>query len=359
MSTLTLKPAIPVYPVKKSRYEPGAAQPRQFGDYISDHMFMCDFNKGRWQEPAIVPYGNMSLSPAALALHYGQSVFEGMKAYKTADGSISIFRIERHYDRFRKSLERMCMPSPGFDMFRDALIELVKTDSQWVPETEGASLYIRPLVFASEPRFGVKVSDEYRFVILTGPVPALFAKPIRVKVETHFHRAVPGGTGYAKCAGNYGGSFYPTQLAREQGFDQVIWTSAGDEPYVEESGMMNLIFVINDTVVTAPNSDTILDGVTRDSLLTLAKDKGWEVEERPISVRELEDACRTQQLREAFGAGTAAVVAPIGHIQVGEKLYQLPEARPNARMYQLRDELHNIQLGLASDAHRWNTVVAI
>ncbi|MCR6718917.1 MAG: branched-chain amino acid aminotransferase [Chitinophagaceae bacterium] len=356
-SVTTFPKQIEISPVLQSRYTQSAAHPKEFGEYISDHMFVCDYRNGAWQEPLIVPYGDMSLSPCALALHYGQSVFEGMKAFRLSEDSATIFRIEKHYERFKRSLERMCMPVPGAELFKTALIELIRLDRKWIPDTAGASLYIRPLIFASEGKFGVKVSSEYRFVILTGPVPALFSKPIRVKVETEFHRATPGGTGFAKCAGNYGGAFYPTQLARQQGFDQVIWTSAGDNPCVEESGMMNLLFIINNTLVTAPKSDTILDGITRDSLLTLARDKGWKVEEREITLRELEEACRTQQLQEAFGAGTAAIVAPIGIINIYGVDYPLPEVTPASRMFALRDALNDIRLGKTEDRFGWNTLV--
>lgn len=354
-SVKTSQKQIEISPVLKSRYHENAANPKEFGEWVSDHMFVCDYRNGAWQEALIVPYADMSLSPAALALHYGQSVFEGMKAFRLEDDSLTIFRIEKHYERFKRSLDRMCMPVPSPELFKTALIELIRLDRKWIPRSEGASLYIRPLIFASEAKFGVKVSSEYRFVILTGPVPALFNKPIRVKVETHFHRAAPGGTGFAKCAGNYGGSFYPTQLARQQGFDQVIWTSGGDNPCVEESGMMNLLFIINNTLVTAPKSDTILDGITRDTLLTLARDKGWKVEERDISLKELEEACRTQQLQEAFGAGTAAIVAPIGLINIHGVDYQLPEVTTTARMFDLRDALNDIRMGRTEDRYGWNT----
>lgn len=356
-STTSIAKPIEIRPALKSRYEKSAAHPIEFGGSVSDHMFLCDYRDGEWQQPAIVPFADMQVSPAALALHYGQSVFEGMKAFLQEDGTATIFRIKKHYERFERSLERMCMPAPGFELFKNALTELVRVDRQWIPTSAGSSLYIRPLIFASEAKFGVKVSSEYRFVILTGPVPAFFSKPIRVKVETYYRRAAPGGTGFAKCAGNYGGAFYPTQAARQQGFDQVIWTSGGDDPSVEESGMMNLLFVINDTLVTAPKSDTILDGITRDSLLTLARDKGWKVEERIISVRELEEACRTQQLREAFGAGTAAIVAPIGEIHINGVDYPLPEVTDASRMFILRDSLNAIRLGQEPDQYGWNTLV--
>ena len=215
-----------------------------------------------------------------LALHYGQIIFEGMKAFKMKDGSISIFRIEKHYERFCKSSERMCIPPIPFDRFNEGLQALVEVDANWVPSQDGYSLYLRPFVFASEERFGVKVSEEYKFIIFSGPVGPYYAQALKVKVEDKYRRAANGGTGFAKCAGNYGGAFYPTGLARKQGFDQVSWTDGSAELNIEESGTMNVMFLINDVLVTPAVSDSILDGVTRDSFITLAKDMGYKVEER-------------------------------------------------------------------------------
>ena len=331
--------------------------PAEFGSQISDHMFSCEYKNGRWQTPCIRPFAPLALSPATLALHYGQSVFEGMKAFRGVDGLIRIFRIARHYERFARSLERMCMPVPDKELFEEALIELVRTDQRWLPASGGTSLYIRPFQFASEARFGVKISEEYQFIIFTGPVPSLFQRPVRVKVETDFIRAAPGGTGYAKCAGNYGGAFYPTQKAREEGFDQVIWTSGGEKPRLEESGVMNLMFVVDDIIVTPPLSDTILDGVTRDSLITLARARGWIVEERAVAVDELASWCREKKLAEAFGTGTAAVVAPAGSISIYGEEYVLPPVTHRSKMMQLKAELEGIREGQLPDFQNWNTVL--
>src|SRR5687767_197811 len=191
----------------------------EFGKHIADHMLVCDYKDGRWHQPQVVPFTNLSLNPATLALHYGQTVFEGMKAFRMVDGNINIFRIERHYNRFCRSLDRMCMAIPPKDIFIEGLAKLVETDKAWVPKEKGSALYLRPFVYASEARFGVKISDQYRFIIFTGPVPELYTKPIKVKVETNYIRAAKGGTGFAKCGGNYGGAFYPTKLAREEGYD--------------------------------------------------------------------------------------------------------------------------------------------
>lgn len=329
----------------------------EFGKYISDHMLVCDYANGEWKEPHIVPYANLSMSPSALALHYGQTVFEGMKAFRMKDGRINIFRMDKHYERFVRSLNRMCMAVPSKEVFVEGLTQLIRLDNAWVPSQPGNALYLRPFVFASEARFGVKVSEEYRFIIFTGPVPTLYADPIKVKVETEYIRAAKGGTGFAKCGGNYGAAFLPTQQARKEGFDQVLWTDASEHKYIEESGMMNVMFVINNTLVTAPLSDSILDGVTRDSLLTLAQDLGYKTEERPVSLIELEDAFKKGTISEAFGAGTAAVVAPIQTIHINGIDYSLPKYNADKLLYKLKHKLEQIRLGVDTDVHGWNYII--
>jgi branched-chain amino acid aminotransferase len=348
---------IPVRKTGHSRISEVNFEALEFGKYIADHMLVCDYANGEWKQPQIVPYANLSLSPSALALHYGQTVFEGMKAFRMHDGRINIFRMERHYDRFVKSLERMCMAVPPKEIFVEGLSQLIELDKAWVPSKAGHALYLRPFVFASEARFGVKVSEEYRFVIFTGPVPSLYADPIKVKVETHYVRAARGGTGFAKCGGNYGASFLPTQNARLAGYDQVLWTDAKENKYIEESGMMNVMFVINDTLVTPPLSDSILDGVTRDSLLTLAKDLGYKTEVRPVAVAELEKAFKAGTITEAFGAGTAAVVAPIKTINIGGIDLMLPKYDENKLLFKLKDKLEKIRLGMETDVHDWNCII--
>ncbi|MDP4265317.1 MAG: branched-chain amino acid aminotransferase [Bacteroidota bacterium] len=328
----------------------------EFGKYIADHMLLCDYANGEWQQPQIVPFANLSLSPSTLALHYGQTVFEGMKAFRMDDGCINVFRVDKHYERFARSLDRMCMAIPPKEIFTEGLFKLIETDKAWVPKQAGASLYIRPFIYASEAKFGVKVSEQYRFVIFTGPVPDLFASPIKVKVETDYIRAAKGGTGFAKCGGNYGGAFYPTQLAKQQGYDQVLWTTGQENPHIEESGMMNVMFVINDRLVTPPLSDSILDGVTRDSLLVLANDLGYSTEERPVSVAELEKAFRDKTITEAFGAGTAAVVAPIGTIHINNIDYHLPGYSHENLLNKMKLKLERIRTGRDNDVHGWNCI---
>ena len=348
---------IPVRKITHSRIHEVDFNNLEFGKYVSDHMLLCDYTDIDWQTAHITPYANLSLSPSTLALHYGQTVFEGMKAFRMADGRINIFRIDRHYDRFVRSLERMCMAVIPKDIFTEGMLKLIQLDKAWVPAKAGHALYIRPFMIASEARFGVKISDEYRFIIFTGPVPSLYADPIKVKVETEFIRASKGGTGFAKCGGNYGAAYYPTRQARMEGYEQVLWTDGRDHEYIEESGMMNVMFVINDVLVTAPLSDSILDGVTRDSLLTLANDMGYKTAERPISVTELEEAFVAGTITEAFGAGTAAVVAPIKTINIKGIDHNLPEYKGEELMYKLKDRLDMIRTGMSEDIHGWNFIV--
>ncbi|MFI5128335.1 MAG: branched-chain amino acid aminotransferase [Chitinophagales bacterium] len=348
---------IPVRRVAHSKIHEVDFDNLEFGKYVSDHMLLCDYASGQWQPPQIVPFANLSLNPSTLALHYGQTVFEGMKAFRMDDGRINIFRIDRHYDRFVKSLERMCMAVPPKEIFTEGLIALSDLDRAWVPRQAGASLYLRPFVYASEARFGVKVSDQYRFIIFTGPVAEAYTRPIKVKVETEFIRAARGGTGFAKCGGNYGGAFYPLQLARKQGYDQVLWTDARENRFIEESGMMNAMFVIDNTLVTPPLSDSILDGITRDSLLTLAGDLEYKIEERPVSVDELEQAFRNKTITEAFGAGTAAVVAPIQTIHINSIDYNLPEYSHENLLYKIKHKLERIRSGKDEDVYGWNYVL--
>lgn len=329
----------------------------EFGKYVSDHMLVCDYADGAWKTAQVVPYADLSLSPTTLALHYGQTVFEGMKAFVMTDGRINIFRMEKHYDRFVRSLNRMCMAIPPKEIFIDGMMKLIEVDKAWVPSKKGEALYIRPFMYASEAKFGVKISDEYRFIVFTGPVPELYSQPIKVKVETNYVRAAKGGTGFAKCGGNYGGAYYPAKLAKEQGYDQLLWTDAKENKYIEESGMMNAMFVIDGNLVTPPVSDSILDGVTRDSLLTLAKDLGHTVEEKQVSIDELETAFKEHTITEAFGAGTAAVVAPIQTIHISGIDYTLPAYNNESVHNKLKNELELIRLGVAPDIHEWNCIV--
>ncbi len=348
--------AIVIRPIADSRLSTVNFEQLEFGKYISDHMLVSDYADGQWHSPRIIPFSDITLSPAALALHYGQSVFEGMKAFSLPGGKINLFRPEKHYARFMRSLERMCMPAMPEDIFIRGLEELLKLDRDWIPSSPGSALYIRPFMFASEGRFGVKIADEYRYIVFTGPVGPAFSKPLKLKVETRYSRAARGGTGFAKCSGNYGGAFYPTQQARKEGFDQVIWTDAATHSTIEESGMMNIILVINGSIVTPPLSDSILDGITRDTLLTLAKDMLIPVEEKSISIADLQKAFEEKTITEAFGAGTAAVVSPVETIHINGIDYSLP-SNLDAVMFRLKARLEDIRTGKAEDTHHWNHII--
>ena len=258
----TTRPTFAFERTTKSRIKDVDFNNIEFGKYISDHMLVVDYLDNKWHTPKIVPFGDIPMSPAMLSLHYGQSVFEGMKAFKNINGDICIFRPQKHGERLNKSLARMCMPEIPEELFIQSLHAIVETDQAWIPASEGASLYIRPFVFAFEPRLGVKIADHFKFIILTSPAGAYFSKPTRIKVEKTFVRAAEGGTGFAKCSGNYGGAFYPTQLARQQGFDQVLWTDAKEHKYIDEAGVMNVMFVINGKLVTPKLTSALLDGVT-------------------------------------------------------------------------------------------------
>jgi branched-chain amino acid aminotransferase len=348
---------ISVLRTSSSKVSHDLVEQSEFGAVISDHMFIADYFDGEWHQPRIIPYNDLTLNPATLALHYGQSVFEGMKAFKMKDDKVSIYRIDKHLQRFNRSLERMCMPIVPHELFTEALKKLVDTDRAWIPTGEGHSLYIRPFVFASEARFGVKIAEEYKFIIFGGPVGPYYGKPLKLKVETHYSRAIKGGTGFAKCAGNYGASFYPAKLAKEEGYDQVLWTDGKEHKYIEESGTMNVMFVVDDLLITPATSDSILDGVTRDSILQLANIIGMKHEERKVSIAELEDWLKSGRLKEAFGAGTAAVVAPIEHINIEGNDYTLTYASNDTFMMRAKAKLMNIRTGVEEDVFSWNTVL--
>jgi len=354
---MTTTETFAVTKIKQSRLSETDFNNLEFGKYIADHMLVADFKDGKWHEPTIVPFGDMLMSPAMLSLHYGQSVFEGMKAFYMNDGNVNIFRPKKHSSRFNKSLDRMCMPTISEEMFIQSLHALVELDKKWIPKSEGSSLYIRPFMFAFESRLGVKVADHFKFIIINSPVAAYQSKPYRLKVEDHFVRTAEGGTGFAKCAGNYGGAFYPTQVAREEGFDQILWTDHKEHKYIDEVGMMNVMFVINGKLITPKLTTAILDGVTRDSILTLAKDMGMPVEERRVSLDEVEEGFKNGSLTEAFGAGTAAVVAPIAVINIHGKDYTIQPAGVDSFQNRVKKKLHDIRMGAAPDVHGWNYII--
>ena len=324
-----------------------------FGKVYSDHMFIADYEDGQWSDLRIVPYENLSLAPASSVIHYGQSVFEGLKAYKNSKGEAVVFRPEANAKRLNKSAERMCIPEVPEELFIQAMTELLNLDSAWIPNKKNTALYIRPFVFAMDDYIGIKPSEKYRFMIITCPVGAYYSEPVKVKIETEFTRAAKGGTGYAKAAGNYAGSLYPAKLAQKQGYHQLVWTDATEHKYIEESGTMNIMFVINDTLITPEASSTILRGITRDSVLTLARDWGMKVEERRVSISEVIEAAKNGSLKEAFGAGTAATIAHIaliGHDGVDYKLPAIEEREFSNKVLKAMDA---IKLGEAEDKFDW------
>jgi branched-chain amino acid aminotransferase len=325
----------------------------EFGQTFSDHMYVAKYAKGEWQAPAIVPFADFSLSPANPTLHYGQAIFEGLKAYKNEAGEISIFRPEANLRRLNLSAERLCMPAFPEETFLEGLKELLRVDADWCPSSAGSSLYIRPFMFATGEFLGVKPADEYIFAIITCPVNAYYSSPLRVKVEETFARAVEGGFGFAKAAGNYAGSLYPAKKAAEEGYHQLLWTDGKTHQYFEESGTMNLMFVINDTLLTPAVSTSILAGITRDSILQLAKDRGMPVEERKVSVAEVITAAQNGTLQEAFGCGTAAVVSHIVTIGYRGTDYQLPPIEDRKYSAAFAKDLDAIRTGQAPDKHGW------
>lgn len=327
-----------------------------FGKEHSDHLYMADYADGTWKNNRIVPFEHITLSPFSLCFHYGQTMFEGMKAFRMHDGKVSIFRLEKYHKRMNATLKRMCMPEVSFDMFREALTQFVILEKNWVPSQENFSLYLRPMMIATEERVSVKASEKYLMMILGTPVGPYLSHAIKVKAETKYVRAAAGGTGSAKCGGNYGAAFYPSMLAKDEGFDQILWTDAKEHTYVEEFGAMNAMFYFDDKLITPPLSDSILDGITRDSLLTIAKDKNLNIEERRISIHEIATAISSGKKVEAFGAGTAAVVAPVESIQIDGKKYNC-YIGDDAMMFQLKKALTAIRQGTAKDSHGWNTVI--
>jgi branched-chain amino acid aminotransferase len=314
----------------------------------------CD---GEWKNFEIVPYGPIAMSPAISALHYGQAFFEGIKAYKHADGTVTIFRPDKNAIRFNKSAERLCMPTLPEDIFVQSIAAVVDIDRDWIPTKENHALYIRPFMFATDPYLGVTPSATYKFVVLVGPVGPYFSKVLRVKIETYYTRAAEGGMGYAKAAGNYGSSMLPARKAAEEGFDQLIWTDAKDHAYIEEMGAANAMFLLDGKLITAEAGNTILDGVTRDTVIALAKEWGITVEERKVSVAEIIEGAKNGKLTDAFGAGTAATIAPVGSISYNGEEYFLSD--PETREFSKRvfNTLDAIKYGTTPDTHGWNYVV--
>jgi branched-chain amino acid aminotransferase len=323
-----------------------------FGNIMSDHMFECDYKDGKWQNPTIKPYGPLTISPAAKVFHYGQAVFEGMKAYKDENGKVWLFRPEENFKRINKSSKRLAIPEFPREYFFDALNQLVAMDRDWVKPGLGNSLYIRPFVMATQASVGASPSTEYKFMIIMSPAQAYYTGDVRVIIADHYSRSANGGVGAAKAAGNYGAQFYPTNLAREKGFQQVIWTDDSEHKYLEEAGTMNVFFRINDTLLTAPVSDRILDGVTRKSIIDIAKRDKINVEVRPVLVSELVEAAKNGSLKEIFGAGTAAVISPVSAFGHKEDIYELTK-QEDGFAKRFKSELMDIQYNRSEDPFGW------
>jgi branched-chain amino acid aminotransferase len=326
-----------------------------FGKIYTDHMFLADYKNGEWTNQRIIPYGYMPISPATPALHYGQSIFEGMKAIRNENNEILVFRPYDNWQRLNKSGYRMCMPHLPEEIFIDGLRTLIELDKNWIPKAEGSSLYIRPFMYSADEYIGIRPSEYFTFQIILCPVGAYYSTPVKVKVETHYTRAVAGGTGYAKAGGNYGGAIYPAKLAQDKGYHQLIWTDGIEHKYIEESGTMNVMFVINNKLVTPALSDSILAGITRDSVLKLAKHLGIETEERKISVQELREGLENGTVTEAFGAGTAATIAHIELVGFDDKDFYLPPIENRKISNLIYKELDALKRGHAPDPFIWLT----
>ncbi len=346
---------IKVTPTKNSRLSTVDFSNIVFGKVISDHMFVCDYDGQQWSNPRIEEFGQIEMTPANLALHYGQSIFEGMKASKIGNAPY-LFRPEMHARRLNISAERMCMPAFPEDLFIQALEMLVDLDRSWVPDMEGYSLYIRPVMFATDEYFGVHASEKYKLVIFTGPVGPYYPKPVTLWVEEVFTRASPGGAGEAKCAGNYGAALLPAQRAKQAGYDQVMWMDAVEKKYVQEVGTMNLFFYMDGKIITPTTTGTILRGITRDTITTLLKDWGYTVEDRLLSIAEIADAAGRGTLHDCFGAGTAAVISHVSSITWRERRMDLPPADEQNRpvSFRLKNHINRLRAGLESDAkYQW------
>jgi branched-chain amino acid aminotransferase len=327
-----------------------------FGNVFTDHMLQCDFRDGAWQKPIIKPYEPFLLDPSAKVFHYGQAIFEGMKAYKDENNDVWLYRPEENYERFNKSAFRMAMPMVPEGIFLDGLKQLLQIEKEWVKKGKGNTLYIRPFMIAIGSGVIAQPSTQYRFMIILSPAKAYYSGEVKVIIAEHYSRAANGGIGAAKAAGNYSAQFYPTQLAYDKGFQQIIWTDDATHTKLEEAGTMNVFFRINDTLLTAPTSERILDGVTRKSLIDLAKREGYDVDVRPILVEELITGAKNGSLKEIFGAGTAAVVNPIVGFSYQDVYYELPKLEKSMAL-DLKEKLTNIQHKLAEDTFGWTVKV--
>ena len=332
-----------------------------FGRIFTDHMFLMDYNKEEgWHDARIVPFGPMPIHPASTVLHYGAEIFEGMKAYRAADGSIRMFRPMENIKRLNNSAERLCLPQIDEEACLDILNTIVELEKDWVPHADGTALYLRPFLFGNDPHLGVHAVNNATFAVICSPVGAYYAEglnPVKIAIESEDVRAVRGGTGYAKCGGNYAASLRAGERAERNGYTQVLWLDGVERKYIEEVGAMNVMFKINNKIITPALTGSVLPGITRKSCVELLKDWGYEVEERLFSVDELFDALEKGELEEAWGTGTAAVVSPIGNLYYKGKSYTVSDNKIGALTQKLYDNLTAIQWGKAEDPHGWSHFV--
>lgn len=343
---------IPITKVEKSRLTENIDL--TFGRTFTDHMLVADYNNGKWENVKIVPFEAIPFNPSLMALHYGQSIFEGIKAYVNNNGEVIIFRPDRNFKRFNESADRMEMPQLPAEIFLEGMKQLIAVDKDWIPKKENHSLYIRPFMFATDQYLGVRPSHTYKFIIILSPSGPYFAQPAKILVEDEYTRAAPGGTGRAKNAGNYGGSLRAAANAQKRGFDQVLWTDPFEHKWLQEVGAMNVMFVLKDNVITPSlNEGTVLEGVTRDSAITVLKnDMGKKVEERRINIDELVEAYKNRDLLEAFGTGTAAVISPIQ--QLTYKGFDMKFDTENMPVAQeIAQRLLDIRMGVTEDKYGW------
>lgn len=347
---------IVVDPIKTSKLAGTDFGNLTFGKTFTDHMLECTWKDGKWEKAIIKPYGPIMMEPSAKVFHYGQAIFEGMKAFKDATGDVFLFRPEDNCIRFNASAKRLAMPEVPREIFVEGLKQLVNLDKDWVRYGEGLSLYLRPFMIASENGVAAAPSTEYKFMIVMSPAFAYYKGDVRVIIASDFSRAADGGVGYAKAAGNYAASFYPNNLALQEGYQQIIWTDAATHEYIEEAGTMNIFVRIGDKLMTAPSNDRILNGVTRRSVIQLAKDKGITLEERRISVQEIIEAAKSGELMEIFGSGTAAVIVPIKGFKHKDFVHELPVLE-NSYATQMIENLKDIQYNRLEDKHGWRVKI--
>lgn len=350
---MTAAPDINVQKVKTSKLEDFSLENLPFGKYFTDHMLVADYEDGEWKSVEIKPYQPLLLDPSTAALHYGQAIFEGIKAYKDDSGVVSIFRPFDNFERFNLSAARMQMPAVPEEIFMEGMRMLIDMERKWIPDQKDHSLYIRPFMFSSDAVIGVKPSEKYKFLIICSPTGPYYNKPMRIYVEEKYTRAAPGGIGYAKAAGNYGASMLPTADAKSLGYDQVLWTDAFEHKYVQEIGTMNVFFIIGNKAITPDlNTGTILAGVTRDSAITILKEMGLEVEERSISIDEIVEQYSNGKLLEVFGTGTAATISNLCELKYQDFVMEFDIN--NAKIsWELKSRLDNIREGKVEDKHGW------